>query len=945
MTNATSGNWTPLTHIGFGQVMDLSGDTITTNGVVQLAVNGLVGLEINPNIDQEVTFTVISNTADTIIVDVSSGALLTDVAAAGDTYCGIYRFDNVYFRRGGFMVLGDQMIVEDTMAIDEYGRLSHYDATTVFESRLDLTVEHLNISATGSINVNARGYLGGRHNNSDDSGYTIGNTLGATYRSGGSHGGLGGAFDGIPNGIYGSMDLPVDLGSGGSRGYYNSNLGGDGGGRIEVTAQTINVEGMISANGGNGGGGQAGSGSGGSILLFTNELYGSGTIQANGGNSEVGGGGGRVAIHYNTNVMEPSLFRVLGGQGSYSTGGNGTLFLKQSLQTYGDLVVDGLGSVTPGSSSPIPPGYIFDNVILRNSARVVADNPIVVNDSLQVLTGSILTHSQGSEDGLVLDIGTLIVDETSRIDVTGKGYNGGRRDGNSADYGLTLGSLPGANYRSGGSYGGYGGVYDGPGSNAPYGHPNAPVYLGSGGSRGYYGSQLGGNGGGRVTIVARLGVEIEGSILANGQTGGGGQAGSGSGGSIYIETSKLSGAGYISADGGIGEVGGGGGRIAAVYDYLGTDDDDLNGLRNITAFGGHGSYNWGSAGTVLLKKSNQTYGDLYIDDNMTNATSGNWTPLTHIGFGQVMDLSGDTITTNGVVQLAVNGLVGLEINPNIDQEVTFTVISNTADTIIVDVSSGALLTDVAAAGDTYCGIYRFDNVYFRRGGFMVLGDQMIVEDTMAIDEYGRLSHYDATTVFESRLDLTVEHLNISATGSINVNARGYLGGRHNNSDDSGYTIGNTLGATYRSGGSHGGLGGAFDGIPNGIYGSMDLPVDLGSGGSRGYYNSNLGGDGGGRIEVTAQTINVEGMISANGGNGGGGQAGSGSGGSILLFTNELYGSGTIQANGGNSEVGGGGGRIAIRYSEAMTLPEANVQSLGGVGQYGSAGEDGTINFP
>ena len=546
------------------------------------------------------------------------------------------------------------------------------DGAILTHGETDLSAEYyLNIQAwtftvddISAVNIDGRGYVGGRQGGSHDSGMTEGNTSGAAYRSGGSHGGLGGAYDGTPNAVYGNMTAPESLGSGGSRGYHTANTGGDGGGRLKIEAINLVSDGLISANGGNGGGNQAGSGSGGSIYIVSSTLSGEGIIQADGGSFEVGGGGGRIAVYYiDLSFLDSSLIRALGGSGANAMGGNGTVFLKSVGETNGTLIVDGQGGSTAFSTFPVPSGYIFDNVILRNSARVVADNPIVVNDGLQVLTGSILTHTQGSEDGLSLEVGTLIVDETSRIDVTGKGYNGGYRDGNSADYGLTLGSLPGANYRSGGSYGGYGGVHDGPGSNVPYGHPEAPVYLGSGGSRGYHTNNAGGNGGGRITIIAQNGVEIMGRILADGQTGGGNQAGSGSGGSIFVETSKLSGTGEISANGGAGEVGGGGGRVAAVYDYVGTDGDDLNDLKNITAFGGHGSNNWGSAGTVLLKKSTQSYGDLYIDDNMTDATSSAWTPLTHVGFGQITALTGDALTTDGVVKMAVNGLAGLEINP------------------------------------------------------------------------------------------------------------------------------------------------------------------------------------------------------------------------------------------------------------------------------------------
>ena len=71
-----------------------------------------------------------------------------------------YRFDNVYFRRGGFLVTGDSLIVGGTMGIDEYGKLTHYDATLDYETLLDLTVRTLEITSTGSIDVDGRGYVG-----------------------------------------------------------------------------------------------------------------------------------------------------------------------------------------------------------------------------------------------------------------------------------------------------------------------------------------------------------------------------------------------------------------------------------------------------------------------------------------------------------------------------------------------------------------------------------------------------------------------------------------------------------------------------------------------------------------------------------------------------------------------------------------------------------------
>ncbi|TMW62340.1 hypothetical protein Poli38472_009833 [Pythium oligandrum] len=104
-------------------------------------------------------------------------------------------------------------------------------------------------------------------------------------------------------------------------------------------------------------------------------------------------------------------------------------------------------------------------------------------------------------------------------------------------------------------------------------------------------------GGGRVQIVAGAEVVVNGSILANG-----GQASTesydsaGSGGTILIETGRLSGVGHIQANGGHpmaydeeedvgGGGGGGGGRVMVRYDTL-----DKFALGEIQAFGG------GSAG-------------------------------------------------------------------------------------------------------------------------------------------------------------------------------------------------------------------------------------------------------------------------------------------------------------------------------------------------------------
>ena len=944
-TDQTASRWTPLTHIGFGSILSISNDTMITDGEVTYLEGGLVGLKLNPNLEQGHLFTIIGNTTTSITVDVSGGSVLTDVASAGDTYAAVYTFDNVIFRRGGFMVLGDQLVVEDTLTLDEYSRMTHYDATLTFESRMDLVVDQLTIASNSSINVNGRGYLGGRHSpNSSDYGRTLDNAFGSAMRSGGSYGGIGAYYDGSPGDSYGSIVEPQHLGSGGSRGYHSSDRGGDGAGRISIVAKHVEVDGVISSDGEHGSSNQAGDGSGGSIFIQTESLHGSGIIRANGGYDQVAGGGGRIAILYDTMTLEESHLEALGGQGSNVDGGNGTVYLKQTAQTYGDLIIDGHGFVTPWDTCFIPGGYTFDHIIFRNNARVTADDGLTAEDSIELLSHSRLTHTAHHEDGLYITAANMLIDSNSAVDVTARGYRGARTTGNNVDTGQTLGGLPGSTQRSGGSYGGRGASYDGT-SGAVYGHPASPIYLGSGGSRGYYASDEGGHGGGRVTLTITDTLQVNGAIRSHGGTGAGNQAGDGSGGSIHIDTSTLRGSGMISADGGAYHVGGGGGRVAIVYDTLGTPGDDLNGVRNVTAFGGLGGNSKGSAGTVFMRQRSQALGDLYIDGGVTNGPAAAWTPLTPICFGRSQSMTNLSLITDGKVRMIPNGLVGLEINPNTGQDHTFIIAANTESSIVVTVEGGTNLTDVAVTGDEYVGVYRFDNVIIRRGGRLLLGDALWVADQLHVSEYGQITHYDTTATFDSRLLMTVGELIVDSNATIYATGKGYPGGRSSgNNVDEGQWLDHASGSTYRSGGSYGGLGSVFNsGVPNPVYGSETYPAALGAGGSRGYYSSNAGGDGGGWIAIYAALMTVNGVISSDGGSGGGNQAGDGSGGTVYIETGAIQGHGTIRANGGAYQVGGGGGRVAIHYPGASSDTNGLfVVSAGGVGS-NRTGADGTVH--
>lgn len=873
-------------------------------------------------------------------VAISAGTVWTTVTAGVMIGDGDASLDNRNVRFSNAVVVIEGSHTFQNVELLGTAVVTHVGANLTNEPVFEIACWTLTVASNASINVDGRGYLGGLRNGNDHTGNTTNNADGATARSGGSHGGLGGAIEGTPNALYGNLVQPTDLGSGGSSNG-GSTPGGDGGGRIRLNTLNIAADGNITANGLTGSGNGAGSGSGGSIFILTCTLSGTGAIRANGGGSQTAGGGGRVAIHYvDLATKDISLITALGGQGSFADGGNGSVFLKGLGESDGTLVIDGQGIASPFSGLPIPVGVTFDNIIIRNTARVVLDDPVTVNDSFQILAGSIVTHSTLQTNGLTIHARSVLIDGTSSIDVTDKGYRGGLRDGNASVRGETLHGQLGAKVRSAGSYGGLGYDQDGVGFDLVYGMPQEPVYLGAGGSSNG-GTTPGGNGGGRVTIQATDVVSVQGAVRADGGVGSGNAAGSGAGGSIHIETSLLEGSGSISANGGGSQVGGGGGRIAITYDVLGGGTNNFDGLKQITAAGGVGSFGNGSPGTVFYRQGAQPRGDLYVDAALAGGTASIWTPLTPIGLGTAQQVSSNELVVDGDVALLPGGLVGLWLRPNVNSDTAFLITGNTASSIAVEVTGGTNLTDVASVGDTYAAEYAFDNLRLRRGAVLVTSDRLKVDHTLDIAEEGVLTHFDATLTYEPALHLQVGTLALASNGSINVDGRGYLGGGRNGNDGTGNTTNNTDGATARSGGSYGGLGAEFDGVPNDIYGDPFTPGDLGSGGSSNG-STTPGGDGAGRTHIIADNVLNNGTISANGDIGSGNGSGSGSGGSILIQAGSITGVGQVRANGGGSQTGGGGGRIAVHYT-TLSAARSQFEALGGQGSIEDGG-NGTVVF-
>jgi len=219
--------------------------------------------------------------------------------------------------------------------------------------------------------------------------------------------------------------------------------------------------------------------------------------------------------------------------------------------------------------------------IAIKGATVTIDGPHSF-DSVHLIDGAVLTHSANTATQThKIDLTVsqqVIVDASSKIDVSGKGYLAGRTTGNT-----TVGGAGGGSGGDGGSYGGRGAT-DGGHTNLVYGDYADPEDWGSGGSNS--------SGGGQIHISSTT-LQLDGKLIADGVQPSG--VGAGSGGGIYIAVATLSGAGEIRAAGGSsgGGVSGGGGRIAVyAQDYSGFN------TAKISAPSGGDSRGPDSAGTV-----------------------------------------------------------------------------------------------------------------------------------------------------------------------------------------------------------------------------------------------------------------------------------------------------------------------------------------------------------
>ncbi len=237
-------------------------------------------------------------------------------------------------------------------------------------------------------------------------------------------------------------------------------------------------------------------------------------------------------------------------------------------------------------------------------------------DALTIDAGVTLTHPNSTSDiyyKIDFDVaGNATVSGT--INVSGKGFLGGRQGDNASDSGRGEGNVLSSDAFNGGSHGGRGGKDNTDWTGVEYDSITNPTLPGGGGGAGSSDpGDEGGNGGGVVRLSA-VNIFGDGNIYANGANS---VYGGGAGGSIYLNAGGGdTGSIILSAYGGssTGAQGGGGGGRIVIVNY------GLFGVGGNPPFGGISAAvaGAGAAGTKYYSASEETYGTLYINNNDTD---------------------------------------------------------------------------------------------------------------------------------------------------------------------------------------------------------------------------------------------------------------------------------------------------------------------------------------
>ena len=643
-----------------------------------------------------------------------------------------------------------------------------------------------------------------------------------------------------------------------------------------------------------------------------------------------------------------------------------------AIEINGNVSTTWIGTVDLGGGTvTVKSGY---TMTMGSSSQMV----LGANDDFVVESNATTTHLAEETNGLQISARNVTV--SGKINADAKGCRGGRGSnqngfGPHASTGICTSNTTGAGKTGGGGGGGgSGGTHGGLGSAGLggggatttylYGNSLEPTFLGSGGGQGYFDFAYGGQGGGRIALIATGVLTINGSISAGGANGTIGNfpyhgGGAGSGGSIAITAATLAGSGSVTAAGGIGGAGtgaggnggghGGGGRVAVRY---GASSFSLS---SISASGGVKS-GWTSGEN----------GSTYILDRVSDDGSGTLTLTSGFDFPFAGDYTRDAISVSsgaflrcpyaatstsltissaawitlpnvrwecnaGITQFTLSSEQGLSTT-----SVTMSFGSTTSVRIDVPAWTNVTTTMSNAYASGEVAVDVDTSVEFR--GFSFSGPS-VASTLVATGTFFTLTAGENVTLISSTISSNVSStvagsFSMDAASTINANGRGCLRGTNGNNGygphattkvctitTTGYGKGGGGGGAAGGGAAHGGAGGRGESSANGqatTYGSSTDPSFFGSGGGSGYdYFNDLrgeGGNGGGVVRLrVGGAATVSGSITVNGvaGNNeagyGYGGGGGGSGGSIYLYVGSLSGNGSLSAVGGAGGLGGSGG--------------------------------------
>ena len=682
--------------------------------------------------------------------------------------------------------------------------------------------------------------------------------------SGAGHGGYGAnavsntAAGGV---AYDSITAPGSPGSGGGA-FLPFSPGGSGGGLIQMTVfGTLRVDGLLSANGGNGSGNGGGGGSGGSLNMTVGTLSGAGSISAGGGNGADavggGGGGGMIAVNFTSNLFAGTL-SAYGGSGA-NYGGAGTIYLRTNSTGQAVVIVD--NGAHRGTNTPVSG---INNLILRNGAVAAQSVSLLSLNGLLITSNAWLVpgiNNPGTVNVTLLGNATIQAGGGIVANASGSAQNTG------SGHGYSIGGSPWYPC-SGAGHGGYGafGLSNLVAGGITFDSTTTPSGLGSGGG-GLLPYSIGGAGGGYINLSAGKGsLQLDGLISANGGNGSGSGGGGGSGGSIYINADALNGTGTITANGGNGADaiggGGGGGRIAIYSANLLSLPPRTNHFAgSVSAYGGGGA-SYGGAGTIYFR---------------TNSLATAWLILDNAGHAGT-NTSFDILTVDLTVQ---NGAAGLLPGAG----------SWSPHEVLI--RSNGLLTTLASAGTRTVNA---SNLTIEAGG------------ALSLDGTG----YGPQTGTGPG----------STGGNVRGGAgHGGYGGGNLAGGGAAYgliqspTAAGSGGATYSAPDAYGGPGGGA--LTLNVSGTLMVNGRLSANGANGGLNAG-GGAGGSLYLANIHTLTGNGAITANGGPANG-AAGGGGGGRIALICTSNNFAGQLSATGGSGNYPGGAGTIYSSVSGVKTL--------------------------